>query len=93
MGINEQKGSSMSKEQFVIGMAPGIDLNGAIEDALHSAEGPDEGYEFQTLKIKTMEVIRSATEPRLQTVIRALIKDGSLAEQEPRQILVERRRQ
>lgn len=83
----------MSKEQFVIGMAPGIDLNGAIEDALHSAEGPDAGYEYQTLKIKAMEIIRSTTEPRLQTVVRVLVKDGSLAEQEPRQTLVERRRQ
>ncbi len=70
----------MSKEQKIVGSASGVDLNGAIEDALQKAEAPDAGYDCQTSKVDSLEIFRGGFTGAIETIARIVVKDGDYRE-------------
>lgn len=66
----------MTKIQTIVGAVTGIDLNGAIEDAIQRAEAPDDGYDFQTSTIDSIEIFRGGYMGVIETRVTVSVRDG-----------------
>lgn len=67
----------MGDKQSIVGTAPGIDIQGAIENAFAAAQGPGKGFDFQTLVVDRVEVQRGGFVPETKTTIYATVFDGT----------------
>lgn len=68
----------MSKKQSVEGSAPGIDIDAAIAVALELAEAPGQGFDFQTLRVDSIQVVSGGFVPTIETKVKATVVDGPM---------------
>ena len=67
----------MGNKQSIQGSAPGIDVDGAIENAFTLAQGPGAGFDFQTLVVHKIAVQRGGFVPETKTLVYVTIFDGT----------------